>query len=535
MVSCTSRRHAFGSPGPDRLDSSLVPTTPRNALTAAQANAVAGLLRIAPVADRLAELFDQAGHELYLVGGSVRDALMGRLGHDLDFTTSARPDEVEQLMKQFTGGITGAAVWNIGKDFGTIGARMPVGDEDTSWVIEVTTFRADVYRVQSRKPQVSYGDAIEGDLVRRDFTVNAMAIKLPERTFIDPHSGLADLTQGILRTPGTPEQSFSDDPLRMMRAARFTSQLSVQRIPADGQPGVRFAPAPEVIAAMVAMAERIDIISAERVRDELSKLVLTDNPRPGLNLLVETGLADRVLPELPALRLEVDEHHRHKDVYEHSMTVLDQSIALEPIRGREPDLIGRLAALLHDIGKPPTRRFVEGSRVTFHHHDVVGAKLVTKRLQALRFSTEQIKQVAHLVELHLRFHGYSDGMYDDARGWTDSAVRRYVRDAGDQLEQLHILTRADCTTRSQRKAARLRKAYDDLERRIADLAAQEELDAIRPDLNGEQIMRLLDLKPGPEVGRAYKFLIEQRLDHGPLGAERAAELLRDWWADQRRN
>ncbi|MDO5498419.1 MAG: CCA tRNA nucleotidyltransferase, partial [Propionibacteriaceae bacterium] len=478
---------------------------------------MAELLRIAPVADRLGELFTGAGHELYLVGGSVRDALMGRLGHDLDFTTSARPDDVEALLREFVRGVPGGAVWDIGKEFGTIGVRVPTdgalgeGAEDY-WVIEVTTFRAEIYREDSRKPEVSYGDTIAGDLVRRDFTVNAMAIQLPERRFVDPHQGLRDLANGLLRTPGTPQQSFSDDPLRMMRAARFTSQLST-----PGRAGVRFAPAPEVVAAMVDMAERIDIISAERVRDELSKLVLTDHPRPGLNLVVETGLAERVLPELPALRLEVDEHHRHKDVYEHSMTVLEQSIALEKARGREPDLVARLAALLHDIGKPRTRKFVDGNRVTFHHHDVVGAKLVNKRLQELRFSGEQIKQIAKLVELHLRFHGYSDGMFDDTRGWTDSAVRRYVRDAGDQLERLHILTRADCTTRNQRKAARLRRAYDDLERRIAELAEQEELDAIRPDLNGDQIMALLGVPPGPVVGRAYKLLLDARMEQGPLG------------------
>lgn len=505
-----------------------MPKTPPNALTTAQANAVAELLRIAPVADRLGALFAGSGHDLYLVGGSVRDALMGKLGHDLDFTTDARPDEVERLLRQFTRDIPGAAVWDIGKEYGTIGARVP--GERADWVIEVTTFRDEIYRSVSRKPEVTYGDTVEGDLIRRDFTVNAMAIQLPGRRFVDPHGGLADLTAGLLRTPGTPEQSFSDDPLRMMRAARFASQLTAK--PNAGRPGVRCTPAPEVVRAIVSMADRIEIISAERIRDELTKLVLTDHPRPGLNLLVETGLAERVLPELPALRLEVDEHHHHKDVYEHSLTVLEQSIVLERSRGHQPDLVGRLAALLHDVGKPATRRFAEGGRVTFHHHDVVGAKMVRKRMQALRFSTEQSKHVAQLVELHLRFHGYSDGMYDDTRGWSDAAVRRYVRDAGDQLERLHILTRADCTTRNQRKAARLRRAYDDLERRIAELAAQEELDAVRPDLDGEQIMAILGLKPGPAVGKAYKFLLDQRLEHGPLGTERATELLRDWWADQ---
>ncbi|OYO02914.1 poly(A) polymerase [Propionibacteriaceae bacterium ES.041] len=500
-------------------------TGPAGALTAAQSNALAELLRIAPVADRLGELFTAAGHELYLVGGSVRDALMGRLGNDLDFTTSARPAEIEKLLREFTRGVKGAAVWDIGKEFGTIGARMPAGSDHEPWLIEITTFRADSYRADSRKPEVVFGDTIDGDLVRRDFTVNAMAIALPGRQFVDPYRGLADLASGVLRTPATAEQSFSDDPLRMMRAVRFLSQL--QR-----PDGSYFVPDPDVLAAMLAMNERIQIVSAERVRDELTKLLLTDQPRAGLNLLVESGLAAYVLPELPGLRLEVDEHHRHKDVYEHSLTVLQQSIDLEQARGHEPDLVGRLAALLHDIGKPATRKFTDGGKVTFHHHDVVGSKLARKRMQALRFSSEQIKAVAKLVELHLRFHGYGDGLFDEEKGWTDSAVRRYVRDAGDQLERLHILTRADCTTRNLRKANRLRRAYDDLERRIGELAEQEELESIRPDLNGDQIMTLLDLKPGPEVGKAYQFLLEQRMEHGPLGEERATELLKQWWSDR---
>ncbi|WP_460743838.1 CCA tRNA nucleotidyltransferase [Mariniluteicoccus endophyticus] len=486
-------------------------------MSTAQSNAVAELLRIAPVVDRLGALFTDAGFELYLVGGSVRDALMGRLGHDLDFTTSARPDDIERLLKQFTHGVPGSAVWDIGKEFGTIGAKVPADGQSDAWVIEITTFRADTYRTDSRKPEVAYGDSIDDDLVRRDFTVNAMAISLPDRKFVDPYRGLADLAAGVIRTPGTPEQSFSDDPLRMMRAARFASQLE-------------FEPTPDVVRAMVDMAERIDIISAERVRDELSKTLLTPAPRAGLNLLVATGIADRVLPELPALRLESDEHHRHKDVFQHSLTVLEQSIDLERARGHEPDLVGRLAALLHDIGKPPTRKFEAGGKVSFHHHDVVGAKMVKKRLQALRFSADETKAVAKLVELHLRFHGYGDGLQDPERSWTDSAVRRYVRDAGDQLERLHILTRADCTTRNQRKATRLRRAYDDLEHRIAVLQEQEELEAIRPDLNGDQIMAILGIRPGREVGQAYKFLLEQRMDHGPLGEERATEMLKEWWA-----
>jgi poly(A) polymerase len=483
-------------------------------LSRAQANAVAELLRIAPIADRLGELFAAAGHALYLVGGSVRDALRGDLGHDLDFTTDARPDDIETILRSVT-----PAVWTIGKEFGTVGCRVdePAGrdGEVESWVIEVTTFRADSYATDSRKPQVRFGDTLEGDLVRRDFTINAMAVELPSKRFVDPYGGLAHLTAQVIDTPGTPERSFSDDPLRMMRAARFTAQL-------------RFAPTQRVIAAMTAMADRISIVSAERVRDELNKLLLTDRPRPGLGLLVHTGLAQRVLPELPALRLERDEHHRHKDVYEHSLTVLEQAIDLEDARLPErPDLISRLAALLHDIGKPATRRFEPGGKVSFHHHDVVGAKLAKKRLTALRYSADEVAAVSKLIELHLRFHGYGDGQ------WTDSAVRRYVRDAGDQLARLHVLTRADCTTRNTTKAARLRRAYDDLEARIDVLAVQEELAALRPDLDGTQIMAILDIPPGREVGEAYRFLLEKRIDEGPLGPEQAEAALRAWWAEHR--
>jgi poly(A) polymerase len=474
-------------------------------LNEAQANAVAELLRIAPVAGRLGRLFADAGHELYLVGGSVRDALLGRLGHDLDFTTSARPDDIEALLRRFS-----PAVWTIGKEFGTIGCKVSEGG--SSWVIEITTFRSDAYAADSRKPTVAFGDTLDGDLVRRDFSVNAMAVSLPEHRFVDPYGGLTDLARGVIRTPSTPEVSFSDDPLRMMRAARFVAQLG-------------FEPEPAVVAAMTAMAERISIISAERVRDELTKLLLADRPRPGLDLLVRTGLADRVLPELPALRLERDEHHRHKDVYQHSLTVLEQAIDLESRLPSRPDLVNRLAALLHDVGKPATRRFEEGGKVSFHHHDVVGAKLVRKRLTALRFSTEEVKAVSELVALHLRFHGYGEGQ------WTDSAVRRYVRDAGEQLERLHILTRADCTTRNKAKAARLWSAYDDLEDRIRELADREELAAMRPDLDGRRIMELLQIPPGPLVGRAYNFLLELRIEEGPLGAERAEAELRKWWAE----
>jgi poly(A) polymerase len=479
-------------------------------LSRAQATAVSELLRIAPVADRLGRLFANAGFTLYLVGGSVRDALRGELGHDLDFTTDARPDDIERVLRTVT-----ATVWTIGKEFGTVGCRVDepalAGNGVESWVIEVTTFRSDVYVTDSRKPQVRFGDTLEGDLVRRDFTVNAMAVELPSKRFVDPYGGLAHLAEGLIDTPGTPEQSFSDDPLRMMRAARFTSQLV-------------FQPAPRVIEAMTAMADRIAIVSAERIRDELSKLVLTQLPRPGLGLLVHTGLADRVLPELSALRLERDEHHRHKDVYQHSLTVLEQAIGLEDRLPSRPDLVSRLAALLHDIGKPATRRFEAGGKVSFHHHDVVGAKLVRKRLKALRYSADEVEAVAKLIELHLRFHGYGDGQ------WTDSAVRRYVRDAGDQLDRLHVLTRADCTTRNQAKADRLRRAYDSLEARIDELAEEEELAALRPDLDGTEIMAILDIPPGREVGEAYRYLLELRIDEGPLGPERAEAELRAWWA-----
>ncbi|HZA72112.1 MAG TPA: CCA tRNA nucleotidyltransferase [Propionibacteriaceae bacterium] len=476
-------------------------------------------LKTAPVVDRLGALFADHGHELHLVGGSVRDALLGQLGHDLDFTTSARPDAVEQLLRQFS-----PAVWTIGKEFGTIGCR--VREPDASWVIEVTTYRSDAYAHSSRKPAVVFGDTLDGDLVRRDFTINAMAVSLPDKQFHDPYGGLGDLTRGVIRTPAAPEISFSDDPLRMMRAARFAAQLD-------------FQVAPEVVAAMKAMAARISIISAERVRDELTRLLLSARPRRGLDLMVATGLAERVLPELPALRLERDEHHRHKDVYQHSLTVLEQAIALEsrlPERQDEemlvparPDLVGRLAALLHDIGKPATRKFEAGGKVSFHHHDIVGAKLARRRLTALRFSNEVVKAVSHLIALHLRFHGYGDHLGAEGE-WTDSAVRRYVRDAGDQLERLHILTRADCTTRNQARAAALRAAYDDLERRINVLAEREELEALRPDLDGNQIMTILGIPPGRDVGRAYSWLLERRIEEGPMDEERARDALLAWWA-----
>jgi poly(A) polymerase len=458
----------------------------------------AELDRIAPVLDPLGALFADAGHELALVGGPVRDAMLGRAHNDLDFATSARPDETERLLRGW-----GDALWDMGRDFGTIGAR------SGPWQVEVTTYRSDSYDPTSRKPVVDYGDTLTGDLGRRDFTVNAMAVSLPGREFVDPYGGLVDLAHRLLRTPGRPEDSFSDDPLRMLRAARFAVQLD-------------FTLDPAVVAAMTAMADRISIISAERVRDELAKLVLAPHPRLGLTLLVETGLGALVLPELPALALERDEHHRHKDVYEHTLTVLEQSIDQEDRLGG-PDLVSRLAALMHDVGKPRTRRFLDDGTVTFHHHDVVGAKLTRKRLRALRFSGDTVEAVATLVELHLRFHGYGDGE------WTDSAVRRYVRDAGDQLERLHVLTRADCTTRNRRKADRLRRAYDELEERIARLSEEEELAAIRPDLDGTQIMAILGIPPGPVVGEAYRYLLELRLDEGPKTEDEARAALLTWW------
>ena len=489
---------------PSTLPTALRPTPDESGMTVPQLlqHRIDVLFEQVPLVAELGKVFAQAGHDLYLVGGSVRDALMGRLGHDLDFTTDARPDTTEAILRRCT-----HATWDIGRAFGTIGAQID------DWVVEVTTYRADAYHPDSRKPEIVYGDTLEDDLIRRDFTVNAMALHAMTRAFSDPYAGLADIVAGVLRTPFPPERSFSDDPLRMMRAARFTSQLG-------------FTVTDEVRAAMTDMAPRIEIISAERVRDELSKTLLTDHPRAGLDLLVATGIADHVLPELPALRLERDEHHRHKDVYEHSLTVLDQSIDLEKRRGHEPDLTGRLAALLHDVGKPATRRFEPGGKVSFHHHDVVGAKLVRKRLKALAYPSQIVKDVSKLVELHLRFHGYGD------QGWTDSAVRRYVRDAGDQLERLHILTRSDCTTRNRRKAERLEFAYDDLERRIADLTAKEELAAIRPDLDGEEIMATLGIKPGPAVGKAYKFLLNLRLDEGPHTPDEAKAALLAWWAKQ---
>lgn len=461
-----------------------------------------GALADVPAVATLARAFADAGHELALVGGPVRDALLGRETHDLDFTTDARPDDILRIVTPLS-----TARWDIGRDFGTIGARVE-GDQ-----VEITTYRADSYDGETRKPTVEFGDTLEGDLARRDFTVNAMALRVPSRQLVDPTGGVEDLLAGMLRTPADPHVSFGDDPLRMLRAARFSAQLG-------------FDVDPVTVTAVAELRDTLRIVSAERVQGELVRLLQTDDPVRGIRLLVETGLIEEFLPEIPALRLEVDEHHHHKDVYEHSLTVLRQAIELERRRhpGAAPDVPLRLAALLHDIGKPATRRLEPGGAVTFHHHDVRGARMARKRLQALRFDTATTDAVAKLIELHLRFFGYAEG------AWTDSAVRRYVRDAGDELERLHILTRADVTTRNRRKAALLAGAYDDIERRIAELAEQEELDAMRPELDGNRIQEVLGIAPGREVGEAYRFLLDLRLDEGLIGPDAAERRLREWWA-----
>ena len=458
-----------------------------------------------PVVLDLGQRFVDAGFELSLVGGPVRDLFLGRVSPDLDFATDATPDQTLSVIKRWADNF-----WEIGRAFGTIGMKK------SGFQIEITTYRAEAYDADSRKPVVAFGSSLLDDLLRRDFTINAMALRLPSLELVDPFGGVRDLHASVLATPGSPEASFSDDPLRMMRAARFASQLGVS---------VR----EDVRLAMSGMAERINIISAERVREELVKLIKGAHPRAGIDLLVETGLAEFVLPEVAALRLEADEHHRHKDVYQHSLQVLEQAASLEtgpdgPVPG--PDFVLRFAALMHDVGKPATRRFEPGGAVSFRHHDMVGSKLTAKRMKTLRFDNDTIKAVARLVELHMRFYGYGDA------GWTDSAVRRYVADAGPLLERLHRLTRSDVTTRNQRKADRLSFAYDDLERRIGVLAEQESLNAIRPDLDGAQIMALLGLKPGPVVGRAYKFLLEERMENGPLSQADAESKLLEWWAGQ---
>lgn len=466
------------------------------------ADRIEALISGEPTLTQLGEMFAAAGFELALVGGPVRDALLGITGNDWDFATNATPEEIEQILKPWA-----EAIWDMGREFGTIGAQK----NQASY--EITTYRCDKYDPNSRKPEVDFGDTLSGDLSRRDFTVNSMAVRLDQLQFVDPFQGLSDLAAGVLRTPADPVQSFSDDPLRMMRGARFAAQLG-------------FALEEQTYKTMQRLRDRLQIVSAERIRDEFSKLLLTSNPRAGLAILVDTGLADQFFPELSELRLEIDEHHRHKDVYEHSLTVLDQAMSMEHRIGGQPDLVTRLAALLHDIGKPRTRKFKTGGLVTFHHHDVVGAKLVRKRLRELRYPNNTIDSVSKLIELHLRFHGYGTGE------WTDSAVRRYVRDAGDELERLHILTRADCTTRNQRKAKQLSDNYDHLEERIAKLSEAEELLSLRPDLDGNEIIQLLGIEPGPLVGEAYKFLLELRIDRGPMERDEAIAQLQKWFREQ---
>ncbi len=474
-----------------------------SALGAAGELAIRSLIERAPLASSLAHAFKSKGFTLALVGGPVRDAILGRLGNDLDFTTNALPQETKKILQDWAENI-----WETGIAFGTVAGKR--GDT----TVEVTTYRSEQYNPESRKPSVEYGRDILGDLSRRDFTVNAMALELTGTTpeFIDPFNGLQDLAKQILRTPGKPDDSFNDDPLRMMRAARFASQLN-------------FEIESEVLTSIKNLAQRIEIISAERIRDEFTKILMSPNPRTGITILVDTGLADIVIPEIPKLRLEVDEHHHHKDVYEHSITVLEQAIMQEDRLGG-PNLVIRLAALLHDIGKPKTRSFIDGGGVSFHHHEVVGARLAKKRLQALRFDSNTTEAVEALTALHLRFHGYGDGE------WSDSAVRRYVRDAGELLTHLHILTRADCTTRNKAKAIRLSGVYDSLEARIDVLMKEEELSKIRPDLDGAQVMALLNLKPSREVGAAMNFLMELRLDQGQIGEEKATAELLNWWKNR---
>ena len=470
-------------------------------VNAATQLAISTLVERAPESTKLASAFNAAGFKLALVGGPVRDAILGRLGNDLDFTTDAKPAQTKKILESWAD-----SVWEIGAEFGTIAARK--GEIE----VEITTYRSESYDPDSRKPDVQFGESIEADLKRRDFTINAMALELTTEppTFIDLFNGITDLQNKVIKTPGKPEDSFSDDPLRMMRAARFMSQLN-------------FAVDPAVITAITNMADRLKIISAERIRDEFTKTLMSPNPRLGITLLVETGLADKFLPEIPKLKLEIDEHHHHKDVYEHTLTVLEQAIALEERLGG-PNLTLRLAALLHDIGKPKTKALIAGGGVSFHHHEVVGSRMTKERLRELRFENHLIKDVAKLVFLHLRFHGYGSGE------WTDSAVRRYVRDAEDLLIHLHLLTRADCTTRNKKKAEGLAKTYDQLEERIVQLMEQEELNKIRPDLDGVEIMKILNIKPSRVVGEAYDYLLELRMERGPLGVEKATEELLTWWS-----
>lgn len=486
------------------------PENPRTPATM-MANAWQALGKQNNTLQPLAGAFSSAGFSLYLVGGSVRDALLGRLSHDLDFTTDARPEQIIGILEPLA-----EKIWDTGIEYGTVSALVKGA------MLEITTFRADQYDGDSRNPEVTFGDSLEGDLIRRDFRVNAMALELHpegEHQFHDPLGGLDDAAAGVLDTPDSPEISFNDDPLRMLRACRFVSQLE-------------FTVAPRVNKAMQAMASQIKRITVERVAVELNKLMLGAAPWNGLDLMVDSGLAEFVLPELPALKMTQDEHKQHKDVYRHSLRVLRNAVELEAKNQWEPDLELRMASLLHDVGKPATRAFTESGAVTFYQHEVVGAKMTRKRLQKLKYSRQLVKDISQLVFLHMRFHGYSDGGPQGESTWTDSAVRRYVNDAGDLLPRLHLLVRADCTTRNKRKAQRLQRTYDGLEQRIAELQEQEDLAAVRPDLDGNEIMKILDLPPGPEVGKAWVFLKELRLDRGPLPREEAIAELQAWWAEQ---
>jgi poly(A) polymerase len=465
------------------------------------ARAISSLLTVPKAADDLGAVFAAAGHELYLVGGSVRDALLGKEAPDLDFATDARPEQVQELVRDWAD-----STWDVGIAFGTVGLQR------RGVRFEITTYRSEAYDRTSRNPEVSYGDSLDDDLSRRDFTINAMAVSVPQHVFVDNFGGVADLGAKVLRTPGSPEASFDDDPLRILRAARFVAALGVR-------------PDPAVVEAMRSRAGRLTIVAVERIRDEFSKLVMTDDPGTGLSLMVDTGIADIVIPELPALRMEIDEHHQHKDVYVHTLTVLDNVRALEDRLGG-PDLVTRMAALLHDIGKPLTRKTPRPGAVTFHHHEVVGASMTRKRLTALRYPKLFIDEVSKLVELHLRFHGFGRGE------WSDAAVRRYATDAGPLLDRLHVLVRSDCTTRNKRKAASLSHSYDVLEQRIAVLREQEELDRIRPDIDGNEIVRILGIPPGPVIGKAYNYLLELRMNEGPLYPEEARKRLLEWAAEQ---
>src|SRR3954469_21558991 len=480
-------------------ETSTPPATSRE-LTAAQRQAVAELMRVSPVADELGRRFAAAGHELHLVGGSVRDALLGRLGDGLDVCTDAPPDQTLAIVKGWA-----EAIWETGREFGTIGVQKD------GLRIEITTFRADAYDGVTRKPVVEYGIDLLDDLQRRDFTINAMAVSVPGHVFTDPYGGLADLAQRVIKTPAAPQVSFSDDPLRMLRAARFAATL-------------RFTVDPSVVEAITGMAADLDRITAERIRDEFTKLLCGADPVAGLRLLVDTGLADRFLPEISGLKLEIDEHAQHKDVYEHTLIVVSNAVRLEGDEG--PDFVLRMAALMHDVGKPATKAVGRDGRVSFHHHEVVGARLTKQRMKALQYPKDVTSEVVELVALHLRFYGYGRGE------WTDSAVRRYVTDAGALLPRLHKLTRSDCTTRNRRKAAGLSADYDALEERIARLAAEEDLARVRPDLDGNAIMELLGVPPGPVVGQAWRFLKELRLDRGPLDRDEAEAELFKWARDQ---